>query len=425
MKKLKVFGGALLVSATIGLCIYPSVLAENTTNTANGGVGTICEGVFVDDINIGGMTAEQAKSAIEAKGTQIGKTTVTVSANSKQSKVTMKALGYQIKADDCIDSAVNIGNKGNLIQRYKDVSDAKNGKKKYESTYDIDESLVEKFVNEDCKKCDSQPVEPSMDMSSGKPTVIKGQDGQEIDKADTLAKLKEKLSKWDKNEVVIEAKVEVKKPKVSTEELQQCTSLIGACTTNINSSAESIKNMKRGTQLVNGSVVPAGETFSIMSKMRPFTPGNGYCESNSFANGTITPAMGGGICQVSTTLYDAALEAELEIVARRCHSSMIGYVQESFDAMVNDGTSDMKFKNTTGAPLYIQGYVSGGQMTFNIYGKETRDPNREIKFKNAVQVNGDVTTAQLYKYVYVNGVQQGEPQQINSSTYKKLKPSED
>ena len=173
----------------------------------------------------------------------------------------------------------------------------------------------------------------------------------------------------------------------------------------------------------------------------PFTAENGYAMAGSYLNGEVVDSMGGGICQVSTTLYNAVLRAELEVVERSPHSMTVHYVELSEDAAIAGTYKDFKFKNSTEYPIYIEGYTtSDKKITFNIYGKETRDSNRSISFESVLvnevkpntilrddagqglgykSVSAGKTgyVAELYKIVKVNGVQTDRIK-INKSTYK-------
>ena len=91
-------------------------------------------------------------------------------------------------------------------------------------------------------------------------------------------------------------------------------------------------------------------------------------------------AVGGGVCQVSSTLYNAAIRAELEVVERSPHSMIVTYVQPSMDAAIAGDYKDFKFRNNTDAPIDIQGYTKNRKCYFVIYGEETRDPNRKVTF---------------------------------------------
>lgn len=90
----------------------------------------------------------------------------------------------------------------------------------------------------------------------------------------------------------------------------------------------------------------------------PFTAENGYAMAGSYLNGEVVDSMGGGICQVSTTLYNAVLRAELEVVERSPHSMTVHYVELSEDAAIAGTYKDFKFKNSTDYPIYIEGYTT-------------------------------------------------------------------
>jgi hypothetical protein len=173
----------------------------------------------------------------------------------------------------------------------------------------------------------------------------------------------------------------------------------------------------------------------------PFTQENGYELAGTYQNGTTIESFGGGICQVATTLYNAVIRSELEITQRYNHSMLVSYVQPSMDAAIAGTYKDLRFKNNTNYPVYIEGITSGGNITFSVYGKETRASNREISFESetlsttepATQYNLSSSasmgswvvsqsahtgvTAQLWKIVKVDGVQQSR-ELFNKSTYQ-------
>ena len=207
------------------------------------------------------------------------------------------------------------------------------------------------------------------------------------------------------------------------------------------SNADRSKNVRTGAGHIDGTVLYPGETFSTYEYVNPFTLENGYAMAGSYLNGKVVDSLGGGICQVSSTLYNAVLMAELEVVERSPHSMMVTYVQESADAAIAGTYKDFKFKNSTNAPIYIEGYTTDGkQIIFNIYGEETRPSNRTIKYTNkvievtpaATQLVADPEQgigyrlvesghngckAELYKEVYVDGVLQSS-ERVNKSNYQ-------
>ena len=121
---------------------------------------------------------------------------------------------------------------------------------------------------------------------------------------------------------------------------------------------------------------------------------------------------------MSSTLYNAVLYSELDVVQRQNHSMTVGYVPLARDAAIAGEWKDFVFKNDTEYPIYVEGITGGGQITFNIYGHETRDvAHRKVDFSTAVLSRGNGSKAQLYKLVYENGALK-ERILVNTSTYK-------
>ena len=183
-----------------------------------------------------------------------------------------------------------------------------------------------------------------------------------------------------------------------------------------------------------------GEEFSVEAVVVPFDAENGYALAASYEMGKVVDSYGGGICQVSTTLYVAVLKAELEVTERYSHSMIVHYVDPSMDAAIAEGLKDLKFINNTDAPIYIEASADGSTLHFAIYGHETRDPNRTVRYESETTSTEDPTpgltedanasfgtieqtsygyqgsTARLWKIVNDNGNETKE--QVNSSTYR-------
>ena len=184
-----------------------------------------------------------------------------------------------------------------------------------------------------------------------------------------------------------------------------------------------------------------GEEFSVEQATLPYTLENGYVDGGAYENGEIVQSIAGGICQVSTTLYNAVLYAELEVTMRYPHSMSVSYVQPSRDAAIAENLLDFRFKNNYDTPILIEGYIDGNnELQFHIYGKETRPESRSIAFESEMlettkhtetyvedpeQAIGSMETkgtpidggkARLWKIVYENGKEVGRDV-INNSTY--------
>lgn len=116
-------------------------------------------------------------------------------------------------------------------------------------------------------------------------------------------------------------------------------------------------------------VIEADEIFSFNAKAGARTRENGYREAPVIQGGAFVTGVGGGVCQVSTTVYNAALLAGMQVLEYHPHSLAVGYVEPSFDAMVNGTGCDLRFKNTTGKRVYLVCRVKGNALTVQLYGK--------------------------------------------------------
>jgi hypothetical protein len=186
-----------------------------------------------------------------------------------------------------------------------------------------------------------------------------------------------------------------------------------------------------------------GESFSVTSAVVPFTAENGYALAPSYEAGQVVDSYGGGICQVSTTLYNAVLKAELEVDQRSNHTMIVTYVDPSKDAAIAEGLMDLVFTNDKEYPIYIVGSAYYGTLNFTIFGVETRPSNRSIEYVSETLSQEDMSdkvtlvaktdqpvgylvqtssahqglSAVLWKNVYIDGVLT-ETTQVNSSTYQ-------
>jgi len=415
MKKVSLIKmGFLLATSTYLMLMSDVALAADDD--------TICDGVFFEDQDIGGKTKEEAQSIIQNYQSDLQDKTLDIQVNSQTAEMALDKLGIQIEDKDYAEEAINIGNIGNLIQRYKDVSDAKNGKKVYKVELSYNDETLKSAIEKMSKQYGSEAKEPTLVPSGSTLEVKSGRDGVEVNVDETINVIKEKLKDWDKKDFSVEAKVEVTKPQISEDSLRECKDVLGNFSTNISpGDSNRDQNIMNATNKVNGTIVKPGDTFSILKKILPFTYKNGYADAGSYAteNGqkVVKQSPGGGVCQVSTTLYNAVLDAELEVVARRCHTAKVTYVPPSCDAMISEG-SDFKFKNNTDIPVYIRSSASGGQVRFTIYGKETRSSSRKVQYisnPSSYPQENVALDAELYKVVMENG--KTTKTKINSSHY--------
>ena len=189
----------------------------------------------------------------------------------------------------------------------------------------------------------------------------------------------------------IEAKTEVLYPKTYSTELKKITEKRAEFTTDFSSSAPSRKhNIRLATRLINGTIINAGEEFSFNKTVGDRTEARGFKTAKIISDGKFVDGVGGGVCQVSSTLYNAALLSGMAITERHGHSLAVSYVEPSFDAMVSKNYCDLKFKNVEKSPVFIAAYADDGRITFTFYGvKQTCEYMRISKIVDTVPPAGD------------------------------------
>lgn len=406
---------------------------------------TILKGVMIDQVDVSGMTKKEALAALESYETKLGEQTISLGIGDDVVEASLSGFGLTYSNEEVIDEALGIGRTGNIVKRYKDQKDLQHSGKVFALSWEANEAMVKAFVEENCTQYDREAQNASLSRAGGKFEFVAGTQGLVLDVDASVRTIMDYLqNSWtsDGANEVVELKTKITEPEGSAEQLAYVQDLLGSFTTSFStSSANRCKNVNSGAEHINGTVLYPGEQFSAYEVVAPFTEENGYAMAGSYLNGEVVDSMGGGICQVSTTLYNAVLRAELEVTERSPHSMTVHYVELSEDAAIAGTYKDFKFVNSTAYPIYIEGYTtSDKKITFNIYGKETRDSSRTISFEsvkvsetpastvlteNAGQPIGYKSAskgttgyvAELYKIVKVNGVET-ERIKVNKSTYR-------
>ena len=195
--------------------------------------------------------------------------------------------------------------------------------------------------------------------------------------------------------------------------------LLAKFSTNYNArDTDRTTNLRLAAEKINGTVLMPGETFSYNTVVGERTIAAGYKEAAMYQNGEVVDGLGGGICQISTTLYNAVLYSNLEIVERRNHQFVPSYASAGRDATVVYGSIDFRFKNTRNYPVKILCTVSGGVAKCEIYGlKENPDYDVEITSR-VTQTTATSIKSETYKTVRQNG-QVISSERINKDTYKR------
>ncbi len=384
-QKAKIIGaaGALTLGVLGGVFVWGAYAPISAASQ----VEQVVEGnVFIEGADVSGLTKEEADQVVEENVKELGNRKVTFIAGKKEISVKAKKLGLCAANDDAAKQAVAYGNSGNILERWRDRQDIKNGKQKeFSVIYSVDPEKVQNFLALHEKELVNVPKNASLRREDGKFVFVPGEAGTKIRLEESAQKVIEYMEKefgrGDSGKV--ELVVDEEQPHGKEEDLKEIKDELGSFSTDFSSSsAARATNVRNGASKINGTVLYPGETFSVAAALNPMTAENGYQPAPSYENGTTVMTYGGGICQVSTTLYNAVIRAELEVVERSAHSMSVHYVQPSMDAAIAGDSKDFKFRNNKDYPVYIEGYTDGGTLHFSVFGKEDRPSNRTVEFES-------------------------------------------
>lgn len=246
------------------------------------------------------------------------------------------------------------------------------------------DALVSEYVVTIAKELNAEPQAPKVTVSNGKVVeFLEPRTGRSLDQDQTISLIKDALQKRADNETEITElalPVKVEKPIVTDQSAQELgiVELIGSATTKLTGSPPNrISNIKNGAKFLSGILIKPGEEFSTLKTLGKIDNTTGYLPELVIKENRTIPEFGGGLCQVSTTLFRATMNAGLPITARQNHSYRVTYYETDgeglkigpgLDATIYNPAPDYRFLNDTKAAILIQGRVVGDRITFDFYG---------------------------------------------------------
>ncbi len=448
---------------------------------------TILSGISIRNIDVGGLSKEQAIEALN-KTLEYEKTReVKLTADGETTTITLEQIEIEYLVEDAVNKAYEIGRNGNIFQNNFTIMKSMKNKQNIDLEVKYNDQLLEDTIKSINSKLPNSMIDNTYNIEDDELVITRGTAGLALDinknkeiivdlakkgeltelKLETVhkecpeidiqkiyeevyaepqdayyttepfqiyphkngidfdvAQAKEEIKKERKDEYVI--KLKITQPKVLTNQIgtEAFPDLLSTFSTKYDST-----NISRSTNIaiasskIDGTVVMPGEVFSYNKTVGKRTVEAGYKEAAGFSGGRVVPMLGGGICQVSSTLYDAVVYANLGIVERHNHMFQVAYVDTGKDATVVYGSLDFKFENTRKYPIMLKASAKSGQLKIQVYG-----------VKEEVEYNVEIVTKVLnytpYKVIYETDSSLGAGQErveqagirgCKSITYKILK----
>ena len=351
------------------------------------------ENVVISGINMKGLSKIEAENTLNNH--------VLEKANGLRLKLTYKDKSWVYSSKDFVVSS-NIHTIVDDAFRYSKLAsnadDNINVITKQGYNYDIAFKHIfidfEDKVNEIKKEIEEKAVNSTVDFlpdSSEKFKISKSKNGVKLDEDKLYSELEREFKKT--NDIEIELKTVQVSPEITEDYYKDKLDILGEFSTDLSTSKGGRKhNVALALSKFNGKVIEAGESVSFNEVTGPQTQESGYNSALVIVNGEFVEGVGGGICQASTTLYNALLLSGSQIDEVHKHTLPVGYVELSLDAMVNEGTADLRFTNISDCPIYINSYVEGNRAYAKIYGKPIEEGvtfKRSVEFVRTIPHGGD------------------------------------
>ena len=341
----------------------------------------IYPGVYVDGVHVGGMTEEQARAALTSVGANAANAfSVTVSIGDRSwtldnSNITAtRDLGNLLQRAYTVGRTNSAGIVNTLQTPFHERASAVIALRDQglqlasDATYNHDEvrAIVEKIATEITREPQDSQI-ASFDFKTRTFTFTDDQVGVTIDREALYQKLIESLDRWERGVTLTVAPV-LTTASVTKEMLSSQFRMISAFTTSTTRDANRTNNIDLACQAINGTALMPGETFSFNQTTGQRTIAKGYKEAGAIAAGQSIDEVGGGICQASSTLFNAVARANLKIVERSPHAWPSSYVHSGEDATVNWPNLDFRFKNDTNMPIFVIMYYKERKVSAEIWG---------------------------------------------------------
>lgn len=363
----------------IGVLALTFSINKNTSYAA-----VVPNGLNIENVSVEGLSADEAKDAIDSYIDEVSSKNIILNVADKKAEVSLKELGYSWDNKKAIEDAIDEYTSGNILKRYAKSIGLETSPVTLDAGDGLDDTKLNSFLENECAEFTATAADAAITRENGKFVITPSVDGIKIDEAATKQAIVDSLA-TAADAINVTAAVTVDKPKVSSEDLESIKDELGTYTTDYSSSSSGrATNIDVGCAKINGHVLMPGETLSGYECLQPFTIENGYKIAAAYENGQVVDSVGGGACQLATTLYNAALRAELEITQRQNHSMIVSYVPASADAAIAGTYKDIKITNNQDTPIYIEGRAEGRKLTFTIWGKETRASNRTVEFESEI-----------------------------------------
>ncbi|MBR5913589.1 MAG: VanW family protein [Selenomonadaceae bacterium] len=388
---------AILTAKGVSILTATALLAGGVTLAVSNSVADsdkVISGVRYDGKDIGGMTAAQAKNFFEQSAAQKMQP-LTFTYNGQEFKIQPQDINWTPKVNDAVNEAESYGRGKGLLGNFGEQINSFMGGHDVKLAAVYDEDLLNQKLDEIAAQVNTQPVNAYCNLhSNGMIEPIPGVVGKKLDRDKLAESLKDPLTNLTTSKQAIALELDDIEPFIRTEDVASIDTILGEYSTYYYPGDRG-DNIWIAANSIADKIVRPGWEFSFNTTVGPRTWEAGYKPAGVIINGKADVDYGGGVCQVSSTLYNAVLLAGLTPTERTPHYFQSSYIGYGRDATVADGQIDFKFRNDLPHTVYLKADASGSTLTMYVLGTRADLNGTTISIEN--------DGASLYRTYYKDG----------------------
>ena len=360
MIKLTIFFMVILLLVSI------SLIATNAAMTLK---DTIYEGVDIGDISVGGLTQEEAHDKILSFWSIRSAEPLRLVYGDKEWSFTADEIELSIAYNELIHQAYQVGRTGNVYNQLKERYITVNQGYVIPLQISVNRNKLNKIVTDIRKNIDKEPQNAGLVVKGQHITLVPDSIGKKVNIDKTLRDIETVVNSQAKS--IVNLTVDDQIPTIKSSELLGIDRIFSSYTTQFSfADSNRADNIILAAKSVNNILLRRGEIFSFNQHVGLRLKERGYKMAPGYIDGVLVPDWGGGVCQVSSTIYNAALLANMTIDERTSHFSPPAYVPLGLDATVADHYLDFRFRNTTSGNIFIKTEIDGNVLTVTILGNK-------------------------------------------------------
>ncbi|NLM45452.1 MAG: hypothetical protein GX200_01430 [Firmicutes bacterium] len=344
----------------------------------------IYAGVCLEHLDLGGKTAEEAKLLLRGALAAVNfpAMPVTLTHGEAEFTATCRELGITADLEKIVADAFAAGRSVPYLFRFLGRLQLAREGRKLSPAIQIDNKQFAATLAELCRSLDVEPVNAELELSADRKSVsiVSDRPGRKVDIAATARVLQQTLKSLFRP-LAAELVLTPVQAEVTAAQLEALAikEPVATYTTLVSDGIPNrVHNIRLAAAALDKIIIYPGEEFSFNAVVGDTTEAKGYKTAPVIVNGELVDGLGGGVCQVSTTLYNAVLRANLKILERRNHSLYVDYVPPGFDATVAYGSIDLRFANTHPYPLWLRTFLDGNRLTVTLYSTRLAGQKTEV-----------------------------------------------